>query len=126
MSLPSPVAFCPICGKKIAGRRDKIFCSTTCKSEYHRKRRKQVIPYAKEIDAKLHRNWIILQELYEKSQSRKIFINKAELHLQGFNFDYHTTSKTNKEGKTYHYIYNFGWMDFSEKEVMVLHLNKPK
>ena len=39
---------------------------------------------------------------------------------------YCTTTSTNKEGKMYFYIYDYGFMDFSEKELMVVKLNKAK
>ncbi len=126
MSLPSPIKFCSICSAEIVGRRDKIFCSQKCKSFYHRHRKKQHQSITNPVDKMLHRNWVILQEYYERINKRKFFIPKAELVKEGFKLDYHTTSQKNKKGKTYYYIYNFGWMDFSDKDLMVIHLAKSK
>ena len=50
----------------------------------------------------------------------------SNLQDAGFHTKYSTTSAINSKGKTYYYIYNYGWMQFSEKEVMVVHLEKSK
>ena len=126
MPIPRPVHHCPICGDKISGRKDKIYCSQECKTEYHNRRKKQILPISSEINKILYRNWVILQELYESIEKKKFFVAKSKLTQLGFKFNYYTTTHVNKEGKLYKYVYNFGWMDFSEKELMVLHLNKPK
>ncbi len=87
---------------------------------------KPIDSITKPIDSILLRNWVILQEKYEVIGKRKFFISKADLHKSGFHTAYHTTMNINKAGKTYFYIYDFGWMDFSEKELMVIKLNKAK
>ena len=117
---------CPICGDELVGRIDKKYCTPQCKAIYHTRRKHQTVPMSRSIDAILHRNWVILQELYEASETKKFFQPKSKLSKAGFKFEYHTTSHINKEGKTYRYIYNFGWMEFSDKEVMVVRLTKPK
>ena len=88
--------------------------------------KKQIIPISENVDKILHRNWVILQELYEEAGTKKFFIPKWKLAKVGFKFEYHTTCQTNKQGKTYHYIYNYGWMDFSEKEFMIVRQSKAK
>ncbi len=108
------------------GRRDKIFCSPKCKAVYHRRRKKQVSSVSKKINSILHRNWVVLSELYEEIGRKKFFIPVERLNKAGFHLNYYTTSNTNKKGKTYYYIYDFGWMQFSEKEMMIVKLAKPK
>ncbi len=126
MSLPRPTLYCPICGTKISGRADKIFCSTSCKSRYHLLRKDQHLPYSHPIDKILHRNWVLLSELHERAGKRKFYVSKAELNKAGFHTKYYTTSQTNKQGKTYYYVYNYGWMDFSESDLMIVRLAKSK
>ena len=125
MPLPRPVAFCPICGDPVVGRRDKIFCQPVCKAIYHRRRKKQLTPIAEPIDAMIHRNWVILTELYEEMGKRKFFVPMAKLDKSGFQTKYFMSFQLNKHGKRYHYVYNFGWMKFSKKEVMVIRRDKP-
>ncbi len=117
---------CSICGDQLFGRLDKKFCSLECKNEYHRKRRAQHLPFSKSVDQMLHGNWVVLRELADEIGKRKFFVSKARLNKSGFHTKYYTTSQKNKEGKIYYYIYNFGWMDFSDKEMMVVQMRKSK
>ncbi len=126
MPLPRPVAHCPICGDKVIGRKDKIFCSPNCKAEYHYRRKKQRVPVSEPIDSILHRNWVILTELYEEIGKKKFFVSRAKLNKSGFHTRYFTSYELNSKGKAYRYIYDFGWMEFSDKELMVIKLAKPK
>lgn len=50
----------------------------------------------------------------------------SDLIDAGFNPKYHTTSDVNSKGKTYNYVYNYGWMKFSEKDVMVVYMDQSK
>jgi hypothetical protein len=37
-----------------------------------------------------------------------------------FRFKYHTHTYTNANNKTYHYIYDLAWMEFSDDEILIL------
>lgn len=122
MTLPKPVRYCPICGSEISGRKDKIFCDVDCKNAYHRDRKKQREPVTLAVDRILHRNWVLLTELYETAEARKFFVSRSILASLGFHFQYFTSSAVNKDYKRYYYLYDYAWMDFSEKEVMIIKL----
>lgn len=126
MPLPRPVKFCSICASELSGRSDKIFCGKKCKNEYHRKRKLQRLPFTYPIDNILHRNWVILTELYEEIGKSKFFVPRSSLEKSGFHFNYFTTRSVNSKNKEYFYVYNYGWMFFSIKEVMVVRLKNPK
>ena len=126
MTLPRPTKFCPICGEELVGRKDKIFCSKACKNEYHINRKLEHLPVSQPIDKILHRNWVLLKELFDQIGKKKFFVSKAELNKAGFHTQYYTTSQKNTKGKMYYYVYNFGWMDFSEKQLMIVKLDKSK
>jgi len=126
MPLSRTTFYCPICGGKLAGRLDKRFCSNACRAHYFRGKRAERKPVSGTIDAILHRNWKILSEFYESVGKRKFFIELAKLSRRGFHLNYYTTSSVNAELKQYYYVYDFGWMMFSEKEVMVIKLEKPR
>jgi hypothetical protein len=51
---------------------------------------------------------------------KKMMIDRLELDKMGFNFTYITRIYLNKEGKTYHYVYDFAWMEFSKQEVLII------
>ena len=124
MPLPRPIDFCPICADPIHGRRDKIFCTPNCKAIYHRRRKAQLKPIADPIDSMIHRNWVILRELYDEIGKKKFFVPMARLNKAGFQAKYLTSYQSNKDGKIYHYVYDFAWMQFSEKEVMIIKRDK--
>jgi hypothetical protein len=126
MPLSRTTSYCPICGAKLAGRLDKRFCSNACRALYFRSKSAQHMPVSRAIDAILHRNWKILSEYYHSTGKRKFFVEMAKLNKRGFHPNYYTTSSVNTEDKPYYYVYDFGWMTFSEKQIMVVKLEKPK
>ena len=114
---------CKICKKNVKGRSDKIFCSVSCKSEYHRKLRNVTKIATKEIDTILHRNRSILLEIIGKNKTQ-LKINRILLEKKKFHFKYHTHSYINSRGKTYYHVYDFSWMEFSDDEILIIRNKK--
>ncbi len=110
---------CKICKKGLKGRKDKTFCSIECKNYYHTSLRKVTNEIAKELDEILHRNRSILLELLGKKTFRKK-INRVVLAKKKFNFKYITHFHINSQGKMYHHIYDFAWMEFSDDEILIV------
>ena len=110
---------CKICKKEIKGRIDRVFCSIKCKNDYHTKLRRVTKTTATEIDKILHRNRAILLELLGKNSNQKK-IKRLTLFRKKFNFKYITHFNVNKQGKMYHHIYDFAWMEFSDDEVLII------
>jgi hypothetical protein len=54
----------------------------------------------------------------KNSQQKKV--DRLELEKKKFRFNYFTRSYTNNRGKTYYYVYDFAWMDFSSQEVLII------
>ena len=115
---------CKICSKTLIGRRDKLFCSVKCKNYYHVNLRKVTAVVVKELDGILHRNRSILLEIMGK---RKVQCTVARVVLEkkNFVFKYHTHTHTNSMGKTYHYLYDFAWMEFSNDQILIVKKTKP-
>jgi len=109
---------CKICKKPIKGRTDKIFCSLACKNYYHTNLRRATAIAVKEIDKILHRNRSILLEIMGKNKTQKM-IDKQILDKKKFNYTYHTHFYVNSKGKTYYYLYDFAWMQFSDDKIMI-------
>jgi endogenous inhibitor of DNA gyrase (YacG/DUF329 family) len=126
MPIQRTTLYCPVCGAKLFGRLDKIFCSSSCRSIYFRHKAEKRKPITREIDNILHRNWTILSEHFQVIGRRKFFVEVARLNRQGFHLNYYTTSMVNRGQKRYYYVYDFAWMRFSEKELMVIKLERPK
>ena len=110
---------CKYCVKEFSGRSDKKFCSTTCKNKFNYKQRKETKDITKTIDNILHRNRIILKILVGERRKR-MKIDRLELDRMGFNFNYITGVYKNSRNKTYHYIYDYAWMEFSTQEILVV------
>lgn len=114
---------CPICKAEVKGRYGKKFCSVKCKSYYHKRLRQVTRDVAHDIDKILHRNRSILLEIMGK-RKRQITIARIELSKRKFNFKHITHYIKNKQGKIYHYVYDFAWMEFSKDEVMIVRRSK--
>jgi hypothetical protein len=110
---------CKICGNKLRGRQDKVFCSLKCKNYYHTHLRYASIKAAKRINEYLKRNHGILLEMLGKNKSQiKVYRNRLE--DKRFRFKYHTHTHINSKGKTFHYVYDLAWMEFSDDEILVI------
>ncbi len=110
---------CVICKTIFKGRADKKFCSVSCKNTFHLKLAKASENYTHKVDKILHRNHRILMVLMGKSLLQ-LKISRVDLVKKNFNFDFITGFYLNSQGKTYHYVYEFAWMEFSTQEIMVV------
>ena len=110
---------CKICKKEFTGRTDKIFCTIACKNEYNVKLRRVTQKATKRIDDLLHRNRSILLEVMGKHKTQ-ITIDRMELDRKKFNYNYMTGYSINKEGKTYHHLYDFSYMTFSSQKILIV------
>jgi len=109
---------CLACGTSITGRSDKRFCSTACKNIHNNNLRKQTRTETQEIIDYLLRNREILVTIM--GQSIKETFDRLVLTRAGFRWEYHTSTYLNKEGKTYHLVFDYAWMEFSDQKVLVV------
>lgn len=117
------MATCKICKKELIGRPDKIFCSTECKNFYHVNLRSVTKTVTVTIDRILHRNRSILLEILGKNGFQKK-VSRVVLDKKKFNFHYCTGFYINSKGKTYHNVYDFAWMEFSDNEILIIRRRK--
>lgn len=110
---------CEHCGNPLAGRSDKRFCSINCKNAANMARRKATLSVVRQTDRYLHRNREILNTLMGPSRT-KMKIARTELDATGFRYNYLTGIYFNKEGKIYHNVYDFAWMEFSTQEILIV------
>lgn len=68
----------------------------------------------------LLRNRTILHELLDQRAEKKIKVKRAILHKMGYKFELYTGSYTNRQQKTYYYIFDYSWMAFSDQEILIL------
>jgi hypothetical protein len=109
---------CQHCNIEFVGRADKRFCSIKCKNEKHNSMRQNTKEICKEIDGYLHRNREILMVLM--GNSKKEMVDRLLLTRAGFRYEYMTGIHINKQGKTYHLVYDFAWMSFTDQQIMIV------
>jgi hypothetical protein len=113
---------CQACHQQFIGRSDKSFCSIECKNGFNNQRRKETQNVVKEIDGYLHRNREILATLMP-SQKKEMF-DKLILTRAGFKWEFCTGIYINREGKTYHIVYDYAWMPFSDQQILIIKKGK--
>lgn len=111
---------CLQCSAPLLGRSDKLFCSAKCKNTYHYAKRLPKPSVIQEVDGILHKNHELLQQVFTGEKTDKLKLPRMLLDKMGFNFNYHTGTYVNRQGKTYHYVYDFAWMEFSMQEVLLV------
>jgi len=110
---------CKVCGKTIVGRLGKMYCSAYCKNVYHKNIRYITKQAAIQINGYLKRNYAILLELLGERHTQ-IKVHRNVLAQKNFRFKYHTHTHINSRNKTYHYVYDLAWMEFSDDEILIL------
>jgi len=113
-----PHRSCLLCKSEFIGRADKVFCTVTCKSQYHMKLNKVTMDAALRIDKILHRNRSILLEIMGKDSDYKI-VNRAILDSKKFNFSYSTQHYNGEQSQVINFIYDFSWVLTNEQDVLI-------
>ena len=80
--------FCPECGKEIVGRKDKQFCSDSCRNNHNNAVNKDSTNLMRNINNSLRRNYKILCELNPKDTAK---VQKKVLVKKKFDFEVYTS-----------------------------------
>lgn len=114
---------CLDCGEPISGRSDKKFCSDQCRNNYNNRLNTETNTLVRRINSILKKNYKILGEL---NPSGKSSVNRSRLTEKGFNFQYFTSIYTTREGKTYYFCYDRGWLPVENEYIMLVVKDKNK
>jgi predicted nucleic acid-binding Zn ribbon protein len=112
---------CLECGDKIVGREDKKFCSDGCRNAYNNKINKDSTNFMRNVNNQLRRNYRILSELNTEGKSKT---TRTRLMAKGFDFDFFTNIQETKTGKSYHFIYDQGYMPLKNDAFMLVKKNR--
>jgi len=104
---------CPICGKDILGRKDKVYCSHVCKSAAHYEDRVRNQQFYYEVDKQLKTNRKVLKKY---NQSGYTTLRKKVLLDEGFNPRFFTHYWKNPKGQVYLFCYDYGFLDLPDKK----------
>ena len=101
---------CLSCRKALKGRTDKKFCDDFCRNNYNNQLKSSDNNYVRNINNALRKNRRILATLLEGIAEGKTTTRKDSLSVNGFEFRYFTHTYITKEGKTYFFCYEYGYM----------------
>ncbi|MCK9448603.1 MAG: hypothetical protein M0Q41_06450 [Bacteroidales bacterium] len=118
--LKQPKTYCLECGDELFGRSDKKFCNDQCRSAHYRRQHGSAIRLINNINNQLKKNRAILLRL---NPDGIITIKKSTLDKAGFNFNFFTSTYTTREGRTYRYVYDQGYL-LLDKDMVMLVINK--
>jgi predicted nucleic acid-binding Zn ribbon protein len=98
---------CIECGEIIRGRSDKKFCSDQCRTSFNNQLKQETNGLVKKITYTLRKNRRILLELNPNGKTK---IHRKTLLDLGFNFNYYTNMYKTKNGNTYYFCYEHGYL----------------
>ena len=104
---------CLECGAKLMGRADKKFCNDQCRNTFNNNLNKDANDYVRRVNVILRKNRRILSKLMPGDKSRT---TKEQLLLRGFNFYYYTNIYKTKQGKTYFFVYELGYLELENED----------
>jgi predicted nucleic acid-binding Zn ribbon protein len=99
---------CLECGERIYGRSDKKFCSDLCRNAFNNRNNSNANDLIRNTNNLLRKNRRIL---YVLSPNGKAKVSRDELSRKGFNFNYFTNIYMTRQGKTYYFCYDMGYVE---------------
>lgn len=110
---------CHVCGKALAGRSDKRFCSDQCRAQLNNKKKKSDVGelLIQDINRILRKNRSILKSI---GPLGKTTTRKEYLVLLGFNFNYFTHQLSTQKGNIYTFCYEYGYLLLPEDKVLII------
>lgn len=101
---------CLECNEAFHGRADKKYCSDACRSAAHNKLNRDAINFVRNINNILRKNRRILVELNPNGKAK---VHRDKLIAMGFRFNYFTNIYQTKNGNTYYFCYDYGYLPLS-------------
>ncbi len=108
---------CLSCGEPLIGRADKKFCNDSCRNNHYHQQHKGNINFVRNINNQLKRNRAILEQLNPDGKGKA---RKSQLEKLGFNFKYFTNTYTTKDGRTYFFVYEQGYLPLENDFYMLV------
>lgn len=117
--MESTSATCQVCGQTVIGRSDKKYCSDQCRAQVNNGKKKADTGerLMLDINRTLRRNRSILKTL---SPLGKTTTRQEYLVLQGFDFRYFTHQYQTRQGNTYNFCYEYGYLLLPEEKVLIV------
>jgi hypothetical protein len=114
---------CLLCEKTLKGRSDKKFCDDYCRAAYNNELKSAANNYIRNVNNALGKNRRILECLLPEGEATAK-ANRDKLIEKGFQFKYHTHQYCAKNGKTYFYCYEYGYLPLENNWFLIVKRNK--
>ena len=114
-------AICLNCGEEFVGRSDKKFCCDQCRNTYNNQIKREHEILITNINKILRKNRKILKQFNPEG---KTVIRKEHLLKLGFDFNYHTHSRTTPSQNTYYFCYEYGYMFLKDEKILIINQQK--
>jgi hypothetical protein len=110
---------CLLCGKALKGRSDKKFCDDYCRASFNNELKSAANNFIRNVNHALGKNRRILESILpEGEQTAKATGEK--LLQKGFLFKFHTHSYTARNGNTYFYCYEYGYLPLENDRYLIV------
>lgn len=113
---------CPNCENEFEGRRNKKFCSISCKNQYHNEEYRDANKAVFNVNKILSKNRTILRNLYSIYRSAPVSNSILEAH--GFNLKFHTHIFNAPSGEKYTMIYEVGYKLTIDSQVQIVEMSE--
>lgn len=108
---------CLACDKTFGGRSNQKFCSSACKNKHHNALNKKKEATVLQINKTLHKNWTILNKLYQIYRSSPISLEVASAY--GYNPQYFTHIHNSPIGEKYTMVYDIGFKNHIDNKIQI-------
>jgi len=105
---------CPSCGGPIVGRKDKKYCSDTCRYFIKNQNRTEAGLFIDKTNQTLRKNRNILQTLCPEG---KATVRKSVLDKRGYDFSVFSSLFVTQNRQVYYLCYDYGCMALSDNGV---------
>jgi predicted nucleic acid-binding Zn ribbon protein len=110
---------CVSCGKPVKGRSDKKFCDDYCRAAYNNDLKSAANNNIRNVNNALGKNRRILETLLPEGEATAK-ASKDKLIEKGFQFKYHTNLYKAKNGNTYFYCYEYGYLPLENNWYLIV------
>jgi hypothetical protein len=114
---------CLLCSKTLKGRSDKKFCDDYCRASFNNELKSAVNNQVRNINNALGKNRRILESLLS-SNEQTAKVNSEKLLQKGYQFKYHTHLYSTKNGNTYYYCYEYGYLPLENNRYLIVKRNE--
>ncbi len=114
---------CLLCGKILKGRSDKKFCDDYCRAAFNNELKSVANNYIRNVNNALGKNRRILESLLPAGE-QTAKASRDKLAEKGFLFKYHTHQYNARNGNTYFYCYEYGYLPLENNRLLVVKRNE--